>query len=184
MIFQRVNGYYPFVMRKGNTYLWFLLVLIALMALVPSGPVTAQEEDRFELVLRLLPGYYYREITAGEESTLYLEISNIGNQAVKDIRLISDHPRGWHVDLRPDSIDYLGAGSSQTIDVSVTAPSGTERGEYTLTIVAEASQKRTATSTVVRVESAFSLWLWIGAGLAALVIVTFVIVYLRLGRDR
>ncbi|HEY78621.1 MAG TPA: hypothetical protein G4O09_05865 [Dehalococcoidia bacterium] len=183
MIFQHVNGYYPFRMRKGSKYLWFLLVVIAFMVLVPSGQVTAQE-DRFELVLRVLPGYYYREITAGEESTLYLAISNIGNQAVKDIRLISDHPRGWHVDLRPDSIDYLGAGSSQTIDVSVTAPSGTERGEYTLTIVAEASQTRTATSTVVRVESAFSLWLWIGVGLAILVIAIFVMVYLRLGRER
>lgn len=183
MIFQQVNDYYPFGMGKGKKYLWFLLLLMAFMVLVPSGRSAAQE-DRFELLLRVLPGYYYKEITAGEESTLYLEISNTGNQAISDIRLIADNPRGWYVDLRPDSIDYLGAGSSQTIDMRVTPPCRTERGEYTLTIVAEASQARTATSTVVRVESAFSPWLWIGAGLAIMVIAIFVIIYLRFGRDR
>ncbi|MFC2043692.1 NEW3 domain-containing protein [Chloroflexota bacterium] len=158
------------------------MTVIAFMLLVPSGRVMAQE-DRFALVLNVLRGYYYREITPGEESTIYLEIRNNGKQAVTDIRLISDNPKGWAVGLSPGSIDYLNAGNSQSINMSVTAPTGTGRGEYTLTIIAEASQARTATSTVVQVERAYSLWLWIGVGLVALVIAAFVIVFLRFGRE-
>jgi uncharacterized membrane protein len=170
-------------MRTGRRYFGFLLVVIAFVILSPAGRLIAQE-DRYELVLRALPDYYYREITPGEESTMYLEIRNAGNRAITDIRLTSDNPKGWDVSVRPDSIDYLGAGSSQAIDVNVTAPSGTERGDYTLTILAEASPTRTATSIAVRVESAFSLWLWIGTGVAVLAIAAFVIIFLRLGRDK
>lgn len=160
----------------------FLLLAIALVILVPSGLATAQV-DRFELSLNVLPGYYYREITPGEESTIYLEIRNTGNQAVTDIGLVSDNPEGWNVVLNPDSIDYLGVSSSQSIDVSVTAPSGTGRGDYTLTFIAEASQTRTATSTVVNVVSSLSIWVWVGIGLAVLLIAAFVIIFLRFGRD-
>lgn len=162
--------------------LWLLLVIAAIAILAPSGRITAQG-DKVDLVLTMMPGFYYREITPGEESALYLEIRNGGTQAITDIRLISDNPKEWDIALKPDSIGYLGAGSSQTIDVRVTAPPGTERGEYTLTIIAEASQTRTATSTVVRVKSASSFWPWIGGGLAIFLIAAFVIIFLRLGRD-
>lgn len=156
---------------------------MALVILAPPGRVTAQE-DKFQLTLNVLSGYYYRDITSGEATTIYMEITNTGNQAITGIRLTSDNPKGWDISLKPDSIVYLGAGSSQTIDMSVTAPSGTERGEYTLTIIAEASQTRAATSTVLRVQNTYSIWLWIGAGLAVLVICAFVIVFLRFGRDQ
>jgi uncharacterized membrane protein len=169
-------------MKTGKPILWLLLVAIALMVLVPIGQVAAQE-DRFELSLNVLPGYYYREITPGQETTLYLEIRNTGNQAITDIRLVSDNPEGWKVSLNPESIAYLGAGSSQSIDVNVTAPPGTGRGDYTLTIIAEASQTRTAMSTVVNVVSSLSVWLWVGVGLAVLLIAAFVIIFLRFGRD-
>ncbi|MFC1961862.1 NEW3 domain-containing protein [Chloroflexota bacterium] len=171
-----------FRMRIRKQLLWLLVVVTALVALAPLGQITAQG-DRYELLLSVLPGYYYREITPGEENTLYLEIRNTGNQPITDIGLISDHPEGWDVGVRPDSVDYLGADSSQTIDLSVMAPTGTERGEYTLTLIAEASQTRTATSMVLRVESSSSFWLWIGGGVAALVIAAFVFIFLRFGRD-
>ncbi len=169
-------------MKTGRKSLGFLLMAMILMILVPAGQAAAQENS-FQLSLNVLPGYYYREITPGQESTLYLEINNTGNQAVTDIRLSSDKPAGWNVSLSPESIAYLGAGSSQSIDVSVTAPSGTERGDYTLTIIAQASQTRTATSTVVHVVSSLSVWLWVGIGLAVLLIAAFAFIFLRFGRD-
>ena len=182
MIISQVKGYISFRMGTVKRISWFLVAVAACMAFIPLCRASAQEA-RFELVLNVLPGYYYREIIPGEESTLYLEIRNNGNQAVTDISLISDAPRGWDVSLGPESIDHLSSGSSRTVKVRVTAPAGTGRGEYTLTLIAEASQASTATSLVLCVESAFSLWLWIAAGLAALVIATFVIVFLRLRRD-
>ena len=169
-------------MRIGKVLLWLSVIIAGLVILVPSSRLAAQE-DRVELVLQLLPGYYHREITSGEVTTLYLEIRNVGDQEITDVRLISDNPKGWVVGLKPDSIDYHSAGSAQTIDVSVTVPPAIERGEYTLTLIAEAAQTRTATSTVLRVEGAFSFWLWIGGGLAVLVIAIFVIIFIRFGRE-
>ena len=139
--------------------------------------------DRVELTLRLLPGYYYIEIIPGENKTLYLEIENSGNKAITNIRLFSDKPKGWIVDFRPESIGYLGAGSHQAIDVNVVADPDTDKGEYTLTLIAEADQTRTVTSTVLRVEDAFSLWQWVGLGMGALVIAGFAILYRRFGRE-
>ena len=87
------------------------------------------------------------------------------------------------MDFRPESIGYLGAGSHQAIDVNVVADPDTDKGEYTLTLIAEADQTRTVTSTVLRVENAFSLWQWVGLGMGALVIAGFVILYRRFGRE-
>ncbi len=138
--------------------------------------------DRVELTLRLLPRYYYIEIIPGENKTLYLEIENSGNKAITNIRLFSDKPPGWIVDFRPEFIGHLGAGNHKAIDVNVVADPDTDKGKYTLTLIAEADQTRTVTSTVLRVENAFSLWQWVGLGMGALVIAGFIILYRRFGR--
>ena len=169
-------------MRINWRVLSLLLMTVGLMILAFPSQILAQG-DRVELTLRLLPGYYYIEIIPGENKTLYLEIENSGNKAITNIRLFSDKPKGWIVDFRPESIGYLGAGSHQAIDVNVVADPDTEKGEYTLTLIAEADQTRTVTSTVLRVENAFSLWQWVGLGIGALVIVGFVILYRRFGRE-
>jgi len=155
---------------------------VGLMLLAFPSQMLAQG-DRVELTLRLLPRYYYIEIIPGENKTLYLEIENSGNKAITNIRLFSDKPKGWIVDFKPESIGHLGAGNHQAIDVNVVAAPDIDKGEYTLTLIAEADQTRTVTSTVLRVENAFSLWQWVGLGMGALVIAGFSILYRRFGRE-
>jgi uncharacterized membrane protein len=172
-------------MKAGRKILWLLLVATALVALAPAGQAAAQGES-FQLSLNVLPGYYYWEITPGQETTIYLEIRNTGSQAVTDIKLTTVTPNnleGWSIGLNPKSIASLGAGSSQTIDVTLTAPPGTARGDYTLTFIAEAGQTRTITSTTVNVVNSLTVWLWVGVGLAVLLIAAFVFIFLRYGRD-
>ena len=153
-----------------------------LMILAFTSRILAQG-DKVELTLRLLPGYYYIEIIPGESETLYLEIENSGNKAITNIRLSSDKPKGWKVDFRPESIGYLGTGSHQAIDVNVVADPDTDKGEYTLTLIAEADQTRAVTSSVLRVENAFSVWQWVGLGIGVLVVAGSVILYRRFGRE-
>ena len=87
------------------------------------------------------------------------------------------------MDFRPESIGYLAAGSHQAIDVNVVADPDIDKGRYTLTLIAEADQTRTVTSTVLRVEKAFSFWLWAGLGMGALVIAGFIFLYRLFGRE-
>jgi uncharacterized membrane protein len=159
-----------------------LLMTVGLMILAFPSQLLAQG-DRVELTLRLLPRYCYIEIIPGENKTLYLEIENSGNKAITNIRLFSDKPKGWIVDFEPESIGHLSAGNHQAIDVNVVADPDTDKGEYTLTLIAEADQTRTVTSTVLHVENAFPLWQWVGLGLGALVIAGFAILYRRFGRE-
>lgn len=169
-------------MRINWRFLSLLLMTVGLMIVVFPSQILAQG-DKVGLTLRLLPGYYYIEIIPGENKTLYLEIENSGNKEITNIRLFSDKPKGWIVDFRPERIGYLGAGSYQGIDVNVVADPDTAKGEYTLTLIAEADQTRTVASTVLRVKNGFSLWQWVGLGMGALVIAGFVILYRRFGRE-
>lgn len=170
-------------MKASKKVLWLsLLIAVLIMLLVPPAVLLAQEA-KIDLSLRMLREYHYKEVTPGEDNTLFMEIRNNGNKEITNIRFDSDKPQGWVVDFNPDSINYLSAGSSQTIDVNVIPSRDTGRGEYNLTFLAEANETRAATSTMLRVETGPSFWLWVGIGLAAIVIAGFVIIYLRFGRQ-
>jgi len=173
------------MMIVGKKVLWLsLLIAVLLMFLGSSVVLFAQEdpEDKVDLSLELLPEYYYKEVIPGEDNVLYMEVSNNGDKNITNIIFASDNPKGWLVDFKPSSINHLASGSSQTVDVSVIPSRDSSRGEYHLTFLAEANETRTATSTVLRVENTSSYWLWIGIGLAGIVIIGFIFVYLRFGK--
>jgi len=170
-------------MIAGKKVLWLFLLIAGLLACLVSPAVLLAQEAKVDLSLRMLPDYYYKEVAPGEDNALFMEIRNNGNKEITNIRFDSDKPEGWVVDFKPDSISYLGAGSSQTVDVKVIPSRDTGRGEYNLTFIAEANETRTATSTMLRVENGSSFWLWVGLGVAALVIAGFVIIYRRFGRQ-
>ena len=170
-------------MKACKKALWLSpLIAVSIMLMVPHAIQFAQEA-KVDLSLRILPEYYYKEVTPGEDNALYMEIRNNGDKEITNIRFDSDKPQGWVVDFHPDSISSLSAGSSQTINVNVIPSPDTSRGDYNLTFLAEANETRAAASTMLRVESGSSFWLWVGIGLAAIVIAGFVIIYLRFGRQ-
>ena len=169
-------------MRIGRKICWLLLYVVGFMLTLSPGMVLAQEE-KTDLALRLIPGDYYKKVTPGDENILYLEIHNTGNKPITNIRLSSVEPEAWIVKFKPMSIDYLSAGSFQTVDVNIKPASDTARGEYQVSLIAEANETRKVMSTFLRVESVTSLWLWVGAAVAALVVAGFIIVFMRFGRQ-
>jgi uncharacterized membrane protein len=170
-------------MIVGKKVLWLFLMIAGLLACLGSSTTVLAQEAKVDLSLRMLPNYYYKEVIPGEENTLFLELRNNGDKDISNIKFDSDRPEGWIVDFTPRSIDSLSAGSAHTIDVKVIPGHDTSRGEYNLTIIAEAVETRAVTSTMLRVESGPSFWLWVGVGVAALVIVGFVVIFFRFGRQ-
>jgi len=170
-------------MIKFRKSAWPYIVILILMSLLISPSLVFAQEDKVELSLSILRGYYYRDVIPGEENVLYMEVRNNGDKEITNIVFVSDNPEGWVVDFKPSSINHLGSGSSQTVDVSVIPSRDTSRGEYHLTFLAEADETRTATSTMLRVENGSSFWLWVGLGAAALAIAGFIFIYLRFGRQ-
>jgi len=168
-------------MKIGWRIYWLPLFVVGLMAILSPCRILAQAE-KIDLTLRLVSDSYYNRITAGKDKTLFLEIGNSGNKAITNIRLNADKPEGWIVEFKPERIDYLDPGSFQTADIIIKPSSNATKGDYVVTIIAEASETRRVTSIYVRVESA-SFWVWVGAGIAALVVAGFVIIFMRFGRQ-
>ena len=150
--------------------------------LLLSQPVLAQERQT-DLTLRLVSNWRNIEATAGKDNIFFLEINNIGNKAITDIKLSSDIPEDWVVNFNPEHIEYLAPGSLQTVDVNIRPPKNIGRGEYEINFIAEASDIRKVEKAWVTVKLA-SLWVWVGAGGVLIVVIAFVLIYMRFGRQK
>ncbi len=132
-------------MKIGWIIYWLPIFLVGVMAILSPFRIMAQAE-KIDLTLRLLSDSYYNRITAGKDRTLFLEIGNSGNKAITNIQLNADKPEGWSIQFRPERTDYLSPGSFQTVDIIITPSTSASRGEYVITLIAEASEVRRVTS--------------------------------------
>ena len=168
---------------KINSKVCWLFLLIAGLVTILLPRTTLAQEGKIDLTLTLFPGDYNNEVKVGEDNRLFLEIRNNGTKAVTRIRLSSDKPEGWTIEFRPGEIDYLGAGSVQTVDLIIRPDSKATKGGYTVTIIAEANEIRKVTNVWLTVKSS-SFWLWLGVTVGAVVVAVFVFIFMRLGRQQ
>ncbi len=170
---------------KSKACRLFLLAAVLMTVLLLPQPGLAQEREA-DLTLVLLSGRYFynHEVTAGKDNIFYLEINNTGSKAFTDIRLSSDKPEGWVIDLELEEIDYLGPGSSRWVDVNIKPAPKDTKGEYRVTFIAETNEiLRVESTSWITVEAA-SPWPWIGAGVALIVIIGFIFIFMRFGRQK
>ena len=160
---------------------WLSLLAVGVIAILSPCSILAQEE-KIDLTLRLVSDSYDNRITAGRDITIFLEVRNNGNKAITNIRLYADLPEGWTVEFRPGLIDYLGPGSFETVDIIIRSVDDAAKREYAVALIAEANETRRVTNIFMRVESAL-FWPWVGAGVAALVIAGFILIFMRFGRQ-
>ncbi len=169
---------------KSKACRLFLLAAVLMTVLLPQ-PSLAQEREA-DLTLMLFSGRYSysREATAGKDNIFYLEIRNTGDKAITDIRLSSDEPEGWVIDLELEEIDYLGPGSLRTVDVNIKPAPKAAKGEHRVTFIAETNELlRVESYSWVTVEAA-SFWPWLGAGIALVVVAAFIFIFIRFGRQK
>jgi uncharacterized membrane protein len=119
---------------------------------------------------------------SGEDNTLTLELTNPGTGAVEDISFTSSKAEGWGITYSPNNIDSLEPGESQEIEVTITPPSRTIAGDYSVTLTARGSGN--AFDNVALRVSVQTSTTWGGAGIAiiAAVITGLVFLFRRLGR--
>ena len=59
-----------------------------------SPSIVLAQEEKIDLTLRLVNGRYYSEVEPGKDNIFFLEIRNIGNRAITNIRFSSVKPEG------------------------------------------------------------------------------------------
>jgi uncharacterized membrane protein len=170
-------------MRIGREIYWILLLLVGLTVLLSPCSMLAQAE-KTDLTLTIVPDGYYNVINAGEEKTIFLEVGNGSRTTLENIWLSVDAPKDVTVEFNPAVIDRLPPGNVQTVDVALKIASNAAKGEHNITVIAQANEMRRVTSFYVRVESTSLFWVWVGAGIAAVLIAGFVVIFMRFGRDK
>jgi uncharacterized repeat protein (TIGR01451 family) len=163
--------------------LYFLPVIVCLLILVLPATTLAQD-GKDGLLLNYASGVGYNsQIAPGETKTLYIEVTNTSNTPTTNIQFSSDAPAGWLLEFNPHSIDILDTNGYQTVDVIVTAPLNVEKGDYSITVIADSSAGRRVLGTYFWVEKGTNIWVWVGGALGVAVIVLFVFIYRRFNKE-
>lgn len=162
---------------------WLFLFMAALMTILSLTKPALAQERQIDLTLRLVSHRYNIEATAGKDNNFFLEVNNVGNKAITDINLSSDKPEGWVIDFKPARLDYLGPSSLQTVNVNIKPPGNVGRGRHEINFIAEANEIRKVRRFWVTVKTA-SLWVWVGVGGVLIVIIAFVLIYMRFGKQK
>ena len=170
---------------KSKACRLFLLVAVLMTVLLLPQPSLAQEREA-GLTLMLFSGTYshYHEVTAGKDNSFFLEIRNTGNEAITNIKLSSYKSEGWVIDFELEEIDYLGPGSLRTVDVNIKPAPKAAKGEYRVTLIAEANEILRVESTSWVTVKAAPFWPWIGAGIVLAVVAAFIFIFMRFGRQK
>jgi uncharacterized membrane protein len=157
------------------------VIVYLLILLLPSAVMAQDGKDTFYLTYAA--GGYNNEIAAGESKTLYLEVTNDSDIPTTNIQFSYNAPEDWLVEFEFQSIDVLDANSFQTVEVNVTAPVNVEKGDYSITFIADSSVGRRVLDTFFWVEKGTNIWVWVGGALGIVVIILFVLIYRRFGKS-
>jgi uncharacterized membrane protein len=163
---------------------WLMLPLLFLCQFL-LGSLSAQAQPgKFDLTLWVVPGPgdSMDRTRPGQENHMFLEVRNNGNTPLTGIRFSSTTPDNWTVVFNPPSLDTLNIGSTYAVDVTVIPPANTGSGNYTVSMIATANETRAVTSAYLRVEGGLSIWAWVGFGVIGLIIIIFILIYLRNSR--
>ena len=165
---------------RNSFILRVLLAAAVLVVLLSSAaPVFAQEKVNLNFnVLGPFPG----DITPGSTHRVFAELRNNGTTEITNIRFSHNAPEGWTIVFEPAALSSLTPGSSNTVDVIITAAESVRNGDYSIALVADADQSRAVASLFLIVDEENYLWILIGAGIVVLVIIGFIIIFLRFGK--
>jgi uncharacterized membrane protein len=170
-------------MRIRSIIGWVLLLTMGIIAVLAPCAVLAQvPKPGLDLTLNIVYDNF-NSLKAGEQRTVFLEVANYGTRELTDIRLSSESPEGWTVEITPAVIDSLSPEGVQTVEINLRPPEGTGKGPYNIAIIAQTEGIRRVTSIYLQVESGSLFWVWVAVGMAALLIGGFVFIFMRFGRE-
>jgi uncharacterized membrane protein len=123
--------------------------------------------------LNVIPEREILLVKPGSTGSVRLDLNVIG--VLTDVRITARGPNGWKVHVAPDYFPRLGGSGGPMVSIStpvqltVTVPSSTPAGTYTVTVEITSGQVRSRSVLTVRVER--------GSGGAYLGIIILVVVF-------
>jgi uncharacterized membrane protein len=159
----------------------FSLLAAVILALFCWPSAVLAQDPKTDLQL-YVSGGFPGTLTAGKETHFYLTLKNNGDTIISGISFSHDAPQDVQVSFDPDSVASLTAGSSNSVDVTVTAGKSSGSRDYNINLIANSPQTRAVTTLYFRVQGGSSYWTWVGLGLGLIVVIGFILVYRRLSK--
>jgi uncharacterized membrane protein len=156
-------------------FVLFGTLILGLCLLVPQQ---ASAQDKSALVMSFLNTGYTVDVTAGRDNHYSLELRNIGQDTLNDIRLTSDLMSGWIITFSPARVSELGPGNVQFVDVNFHPPTSPQPGNQYFRIIATAGSYQTIQGYQLHIKSAPVL-LWVLIGISVVVVAVFAFIFLR-----
>ena len=136
-------------------------------AMVPFAVLTTIAEgihltpSRTGAFMRKLPSASTSESSAGANFTFSVRLTN-DTAEDQTFSLTATGPAGWDVEARPSGQTQAAsanvtAGGNTTINVTATAPEGTEAGDYPIAVQAVGASSTADTELIARVVGSFDL---------------------------
>jgi|GEM_PF-781152 len=110
-----------------------------------------------------------------------IQLTNAFSGTVNNIIFTAEEPAGWDITFTPGTVAVLEPGVTQEIDVVITPPTGTEAGDYPLTLKAIGDQTETEREYRITVVTS-TAWGSAGIGIAVAIIVGLAIWFRQSGR--
>jgi len=137
---------------------------------------------RYEFEMIPATGRLNAEVTASEDNHLSILLINGGSAAIEDITFISGRPEGWSITYNPETIESLGAGLVQEVDVVITPPDKTIAGDYAITLGSEGKPELSDSLELRVTVLTPTIWGWVGVIIVVVVIAGLAVLFWRLGR--
>jgi len=124
----------------------------------------------------------YKTITTGASTTFTAKITNTGKSPVTTLYIEADAPEEWDVSITPVQVASLAPTESSTFNIMAKTPSDTVAGDYMITLKALSDQVESEEDQLRVTAQASTSWGFIGFGVAGVVIISLIIVFMKFKR--
>jgi uncharacterized membrane protein len=119
---------------------------------------------------------------AGQASPLTIIVRNTGSEAARDITLDASAPEDWKTSFAPKEVSELGAGKSQSVQLTLTPSTRAIAGDYQTTVTADAAAGQSDSENFRITVLTSTLWGMVGVGVIAIALLVVVFAVARFGR--
>jgi len=151
-----------------------------------NGAIYAETSLKAKIVgsyaLSLEPSTLLTSVTTGGSTTFTAKITNTGYTPVTTIKVGVNAPTDWDVTITPVSVQSLKPSESYAFNVAVNTPSDTVAGDYMITFVGLSDQVNSDSVQVRVTATAPTSWGLIGVGVAVVMVIALLVVFMRFRR--
>jgi uncharacterized membrane protein len=146
-----------------------------------SSKVTLQVNGQPKLDIAGREGLVSGRASAGQETSIPIEVLNTGSAPASDVRLSGSAPSGWKIEFNPKVIPSIAPNDHKEVQALITPTEKAIAGDYVTSISADSRGENASTNFRITVTTS-TLWGIAGVGIIGVALLIMVGAVARFGR--